>query len=210
MERFNAFSHEEAVNVLYEWCACRSWAERVANARPFENSSTLRDLARQVWWRETTVAGWLEAFLGHPKIGDLEDLHRKFHGKAEDSEQAAALATNDQKVLQELANYNRAYDEKFGHIFIICAAGKSAETVLSEIKKRLPNTPHMELANAAGEQMKITEARLHNFLTSRGMAETPSMQRRTGQIHSHLVQGMCFCRHLSAVELAAKFVLLID
>lgn len=190
MDTFNALSHEEAVKVLCGWCACRSWSERVVQARPFENVDALRDVARHVWWKETAVAGWLEAYLAHPKIGDVDELRRKFHGKAEDSEQAAALASNDQGVLEELARCNRAYEEKFGHIFIICAAGKPANAILAEIKRRFPNAPHEELANAAGEQMKITESRMCKFFATEGTGGDVSMQRRTGQIHSHLVQGM--------------------
>ena len=37
---------------------------------------------------------------------------------------------------QELQSYNKAYEAKFGHIFIVCASGKSAEEMLGLIKAR--------------------------------------------------------------------------
>jgi 2-oxo-4-hydroxy-4-carboxy-5-ureidoimidazoline decarboxylase len=69
-------------------------------------------------------------------------------------------------VLQELADANRSYEFKFGHIFVVFASGKSAEEMLGLLLERLPNDPETELANSAAEQMKITHLRLHRLLHS--------------------------------------------
>ena len=37
---------------------------------------------------------------------------------------------------QELAACNRRYEERFGHIFIICASGRSASEMLQALKER--------------------------------------------------------------------------
>jgi 2-oxo-4-hydroxy-4-carboxy-5-ureidoimidazoline decarboxylase len=50
-----------------------------------------------------------------------------------------------------LAEANRAYEAKFGHIYIVCASGKTAEEMLASCKQRLANEPDKELAVAAGE-----------------------------------------------------------
>ena len=65
-----------------------------------------------------------------------------------------------------LAAANRAYEAAFGHIFIICATGKSTEEILHELQRRLANDPGTELRMAAEEQRKITRLRLEKTLAS--------------------------------------------
>ena len=43
--------------------------------------------------------------------------------------------------LQDLAEWNRRYEARFGHIFIICASGKSAEEMLAAVKRRSVQRP---------------------------------------------------------------------
>ena len=38
--------------------------------------------------------------------------------------------------MQKLKSYNEAYEAKFGHIFIVCASGKSASEMLGIVKAR--------------------------------------------------------------------------
>jgi len=65
-----------------------------------------------------------------------------------------------------LAAANRAYEAAFGHIFIICATGKSSEEIIRELQRRLANDRETELRNAAEEQRKITRLRLEKMLAS--------------------------------------------
>jgi len=67
-------------------------------------------------------------------------------------------------VIQRLANGNKAYEEKFGHIFIVCATGKSASEMLALLEARMNNDPEHEIAVAAEEQNKITRIRLKKLL----------------------------------------------
>jgi 2-oxo-4-hydroxy-4-carboxy-5-ureidoimidazoline decarboxylase len=67
-------------------------------------------------------------------------------------------------VLAALAEGNRAYEERFGYIFIVCATGKNADEMLALLRARMPNPPESEIRNAAGEQMKITRLRLEKLL----------------------------------------------
>jgi OHCU decarboxylase len=67
-------------------------------------------------------------------------------------------------VLDELREVNRAYEEKFGRIYIVCATGKSAEEMLAIAKERMKNDPETELRRAADEQRKITELRLDKLV----------------------------------------------
>ncbi|KAG5054648.1 hypothetical protein JHK85_007158 [Glycine max] len=82
-------------------------------------------------------------------------------------EQSTALATATGSSLQELSEWNARYREKFGFVFLICAAGRSTDEILAELKRRYTNRPIVEFEIAAREQMKITELRLAKLFSSR-------------------------------------------
>ena len=67
-------------------------------------------------------------------------------------------------TLARLASQNRAYEEKFGYIYIVCASGKSAGEMLDMLESRLGNDPHAELRIAAEQQRQITRLRLEKWL----------------------------------------------
>jgi 2-oxo-4-hydroxy-4-carboxy-5-ureidoimidazoline decarboxylase len=124
---------------------------------------------------------WLEAFAGHPRIGDLESLRSRFGSTAHlaAGEQAGARAASD-KVLRALAQGNEEYESRFGHIFIVCATGKSADEMLAILQQRLGNAPAVELEIAAGEQRKITRLRLARMVADTGVARGLLGPRATG------------------------------
>ncbi len=62
-----------------------------------------------------------------------------------------------------MAQGNRAYDAKFGRIFIVCATGKSAEEMLADLRARLGHDEATEMVAAAEEQRKITRIRLEKM-----------------------------------------------
>lgn len=187
-------------------CACRSFAASVAAASPFSSMEALLSHARDVWYTQvrqpcltttrdthpqTPVAGWLEAFAAHPRIGDLESLRTKYGAFADLSkgEQAAAAASATDDVLKQLQAWNARYEAKFGHIFIICAKGKRADEMLQAVKTRYNNAPLSELANAAGQQMAITELRLRDMLATATPPTGASVQRRAGHLLTQLRPG---------------------
>jgi 2-oxo-4-hydroxy-4-carboxy-5-ureidoimidazoline decarboxylase len=55
--------------------------------------------------------------------------------------------------------------KKFGYIFIVCATGKSAKEMLEMLRKRLPNSPEVEIKIAAREQNKITHLRINKLFS---------------------------------------------
>ena len=64
-----------------------------------------------------------------------------------------------------LAEANREYEQRFGHIFIVCATGKSAPEILEILRRRLRNDEHTELREAAEQQRQITHIRLTKWLS---------------------------------------------
>jgi len=106
-----------------------------------------------------------EAFGAHPRIGDRAALAARFADTRAwaESEQAGALEAEG-AVLDELAEKNRAYEERFGFIFIVCATGLLAAQMLASLRERLRNPRDVELVIAAEEQKKITLLRLAKAL----------------------------------------------
>ena len=114
--------------------------------------------AETVWW-SLEPEDWLEAFAAHPRIG----------GRARDvwsSTEQAGMKGATAGTQTALAAGNREYEARFGHVFLICATGRSAAEMLSELVQRLGNDPATELRIAAGEQAKITRLRLQKLVTA--------------------------------------------
>lgn len=144
---------EDARSLLTTACGARRWVDRMLIRRPFGSRDALLAVAREEWF-SLGEDDWREAFSHHPKIGQktADRLASKEQSRVGD---AAA------DVLTALADGNRAYEDKFGYIFIVCATGRSAEEMLTLLRARLPNAPDTEIRIAAEEQAKITALRLH-------------------------------------------------
>ena len=156
----NGASIEDARAFLGACCGSRRWVERMLARRPFDSREALLTAARDDWFA-LEPDDWREAFAHHPRIGDRDSRAARFpgtHHLAANEQSGVQGATGD--VLDALAEGNRAYEARFGHIFIVCATGKSAGEMLSLLLARLPNDPATELRIAAEEQAKITALRL--------------------------------------------------
>ena len=107
----------------------------------------------------------MQAFQGHPKIGDVGSLKAKYANTKElaaGEQSGMTVATDD--VISTLAKGNLDYENKFGFIFIVCATGKSAQEMSELLQARLTNERTTELVNAAEEQRKIFQIRLNQLL----------------------------------------------
>jgi 2-oxo-4-hydroxy-4-carboxy-5-ureidoimidazoline decarboxylase len=108
----------------------------------------------------------LEAFTHHPKIGDAKSLAEKFATTKEwASNEQSGVNEASILTLNKLAEGNKAYEEKFGYIFIVCATGKSASEMLSLLESRITNTPEVEIEIAMREQNKITHLRIDKLFS---------------------------------------------
>ena len=163
LEEFNALPDAAAREALARCCGSRRWVDQVAGRRPFGSFDDLR-AAAAAGFSTREPGARLAAVSHHPKIGDLDALRAKFASTADwaSGEQAGVSMARD-TTLAALAEANRAYEEKFGYIFIVFATGKSADEMLELLEQRLPHDPEEELPVAATEQMKITHLRLHKL-----------------------------------------------
>lgn len=160
IDAFNAADSASASRVLRRCCSCSRWIEQLVNGRPYADPEALRTAADRVW-AGLGEDDYLEAFAGHPQIGDIDSLREKYADtRALAAGEQSGVADADEETLQRLARGNATYRERFGFIFIVCASGKSAGDMLGLLEARLDNTRQQEIANAAEEQRKIFQIRL--------------------------------------------------
>jgi allantoinase len=148
----NATSTVLARSAFLRCCGSSKWAAKMESRRPYGSLNQLLEQADRSW-SEASVGDWLEAFRAHPRIG--EDTKSRWS-----EEEQAVARTAATGVMNELAQANRAYQERFGFIFVICANGRSGEEILTALRSRLNNDRETELRNAAQEQRLITRIRL--------------------------------------------------
>ncbi|MFO0757195.1 MAG: allantoicase [Byssovorax sp.] len=166
IRRLDTLPHDDAEAELLSCCGSRAWARQMAQSRPFLDMRRLLDRADAIW-ASVGREGWLEAFRAHPRIGEKKaEAHQSEQAKRWSAEEQGASGPPSTGVTAALARGNEAYDKKFGHIFIICATGKSAAEMLEQLEKRLANSPEAELPIAAEEQRKITHIRLEKLLST--------------------------------------------
>jgi allantoicase len=160
----NALPAGQAEAELLACCGSREWARQVVAARPWPGWEELGAAADRVW------AGlgrddWLQAFAAHPRIGERAPATAApDRGTGWSGREQAGVAAADAAVLAGLAEGNRDYEARFGHVFLVCASGRGAGELLDELRRRLGNDPATELRVAAEEQRKITRLRLDKLV----------------------------------------------
>ena len=166
IDRLNELPLDLAQVEFLKCCGSRRWAEAMATARPFSD-------AQAVFAEADALLGqlgeqdWLEAFRAHPKIGERKaETAQSEQAQKWSAHEQARLANASGRIIDELAEKNRQYEDRFGFIFIVCATGKSSEEILAILSERLQNKATDELQAAAQEQAKITRLRLEKLLSS--------------------------------------------
>ncbi len=166
VRRLNLLAPVDAAHDLRSCCGSAAWAERMAMGRPYRSLAEMRAANAEVWGK-LGPDDWQEAFRAHPRIGE-----KKADSGAASSAMAKRWAEDEQSeashataaTLRALMLVNQEYEAKFGHIYIVCATGKSAEEMLALAEQRVGNDAATELRNAAEEQRKITDIRLHKLV----------------------------------------------
>lgn len=138
----------------------------MATRRPFENLEALLAAGDEVW-RNTAPADWEEAFACHPRIGQAEAVGGSTEADSWSVKEQSAAARGDAATRAALAEASARYENRFGRIYIVCAAGRTAAELLANLEARLPNDPERERAVAAEEQRRITRLRLEKLVSHR-------------------------------------------
>ncbi|MFP8968520.1 2-oxo-4-hydroxy-4-carboxy-5-ureidoimidazoline decarboxylase [Pokkaliibacter sp. CJK22405] len=167
----NTYSPQDLRRHLYNTCSSEQWVEQVVMESPFGSESTFVQAVDKAF-KSMTPAQWLEAFAGHPMIGDVDSLRKKYADtRKQASNEQSSVAEASEETLQRLAELNQAYFQRHGFIFIVFASGKSADEMLALLEERLPRTTEEETAAAAQEQRKITALRLSQWLKTPWLAK---------------------------------------
>ena len=145
-------------------CACNaapSFAAQVAAGRPYASAEALvaraGEVSRALPWAEVQAA-----LAAHPRIGDRPQGSSP-EATASRSEQSGMTTAAD-SVRAAIIEGNRAYEDRFDQVFLIRAAGRSAEEMLAELERRLRNSPAQEQAEVTEQLAQITALRVQGLL----------------------------------------------
>ena len=163
LNRWNSLDDEAAAREVLPCCGSRAWAAGLAAGRPFADAQRLAEASDRVW-AALPESDWREAFDSHPRIGQQHARAATAESLAWSSDEQCAAMSDEDATKLALAEGNRQYEERFGRIFIVCAAGKSAAEILGILNARMKNTAAAELLEAAEQQRQITQLRLRRWL----------------------------------------------
>lgn len=161
LEQFNAAPRPDAVAVLRPCLGIQRWIDEIVDARPYDGLEALRNAGRRAA-EPFTPAEVAAALADHPRIGE----------QAPGTGTGARLARAEQEGLgeagaaaaQALADGNRAYEAKFGQVFLIRAAGRSRGEILASLATRLAHTPGQEQVIIGQQLREIAVLRLEGVL----------------------------------------------
>jgi 2-oxo-4-hydroxy-4-carboxy-5-ureidoimidazoline decarboxylase len=163
LDELNRLDEPTAREELLRCCHSSRWVEFVLSRRPFGSFNDLLKIADE-GFAILSREDWLDAFSGHAKIGDVNSLRAKYSNTKDwSSNEQSGVRDAQEAVIQGLADGNADYEKRFGHIFIVCATGKTAAQMLEILRGRIDNDPSEELRIAAHEQSKITKIRLEKL-----------------------------------------------
>lgn len=163
LEEFNALPEAEAAEAVRACADVERWVNEVVAGRPY---ATVADAVAAA---ETVADPWTDAEIDaalarHPRIGERAE------GDAADAalsrSEQASVADAGADVQVRLAEGNRVYEERFGHVFLIRAAGRTPGEILALLEQRLHNSPEEERANAARNLREIAALRLGGMVSS--------------------------------------------
>jgi 2-oxo-4-hydroxy-4-carboxy-5-ureidoimidazoline decarboxylase len=166
LARWNGLRAEEAAEEILACCGSKAWAREMAARRPIRDETALLAACDQAW-NSLPESDWLEAFRSHPRIGESHSpASAPARSAAWSGEEQRRVGTSTEDIKIALAEGNRAYEQRFNRIFIICATGKSAPEILETLQRRLRNDDTAELHEAAEQQRQIAHLRLKKWLFS--------------------------------------------
>ncbi len=165
IETWNDMSADEAAAAILPCCGSQAWARGLAARRPLSTLPELLAASDAAWW-SLPEADRQQAFDSHPRIGERHAQGAVTDASLQWSAREQGLAAQcDEEAKNMLALGNRAYEERFGRIFLVCATGKSTNDILGILERRMLNTPEAESQEAAEQQREITHIRLRQWLT---------------------------------------------
>jgi len=160
LRRFNQMSADEAATTLRSCLDIPRWVQDVQGARPYESVHAVLHRARNAAADFSDAE--LDAALGrHPRIGEKAGAG---HDVEFSEQEQSAIGDTDPAITQAILDGNVEYENKFDRVFLIRAAGRPAEEILAELRRRLNNTPDAERAEVITQLREIALTRLETVL----------------------------------------------
>ncbi|SEE26877.1 2-oxo-4-hydroxy-4-carboxy-5-ureidoimidazoline decarboxylase [Streptomyces sp. Ag109_O5-10] len=153
LARFNELEEHAALAALHEACASAAWGRHLLAARPYATPESLY-AASDAAMAELGEADLAEAMAGHPPIG------RPRPGDPTSAREQSGMAGAADGLRAEMLELNLAYQERFGHVFLICATGRTGEEMRDAVRERIGNPPEREREIVRTELGKINRIRL--------------------------------------------------
>jgi 2-oxo-4-hydroxy-4-carboxy-5-ureidoimidazoline decarboxylase len=155
LQGFNSAPADDLRPLLAECLAVPRWVEAVVAGRPYPDVDALAARA-EVDLDPHEILG---AIASHPRIGERAK-HDGVSAKWSSAEQSGV----DVSLADRLVAANLAYEERFGHIYLVCATGLSGEQMLADLAVRMDNDPATELRVVNRELAKIAALRLRKVV----------------------------------------------
>jgi 2-oxo-4-hydroxy-4-carboxy-5-ureidoimidazoline decarboxylase len=161
LDEFNREPPDRAVQALRACSAAPRFAAELVAGRPYPDVETLvaraEEVARALPWDEVTLA-----LAAHPRIG--ERAEGESAEAAASRREQSAMGGADDATRAALLEGNREYEQRFGHVFLIRAAGRSPEEMLAELRRRLGNDEETERREATEQLAQITALRVRGLV----------------------------------------------
>jgi 2-oxo-4-hydroxy-4-carboxy-5-ureidoimidazoline decarboxylase len=162
LDSFNDQPPDRAVQALRACNAAPRFAAELVAGRPYRDVETLvaraEEVARSLPWDEVALA-----LAAHPRIGDRVEGSSS-EAQASRREQSSMSAADD-ATRAALVDGNRAYEERFDHVFLIRAAGRSPEEMLAELRRRLGNDDEAERRETTEQLAQISALRVRGMVS---------------------------------------------
>jgi 2-oxo-4-hydroxy-4-carboxy-5-ureidoimidazoline decarboxylase len=161
LDDVNSEPVEQAAERLRACNAAPVFVEELLAGRPYPSAEALvahaEQIARSLPWDQVA-----QALAAHPRIGDRVE-GSSAEAQASRREQSS-MSDVDAAVRAALVDGNRAYEERFDHVFLIRAAGRSPEEMLAELRRRLDNDAETEQSEVTEQLAQITALRVQGMV----------------------------------------------
>lgn len=160
---FDTAGEDQVRTALHACNAAASFAPTVAAGRPYGSVEALvaraGEVCRALPWDEVA-----QALAAHPRIGDR--VSGASAEAAASRREQSAMATAEESVRADLVQGNRDYEDRFDHVFLIRAAGRTPAEMLAELHRRLAHTPAQERHEVVEQLAQITQLRVRGLVAA--------------------------------------------
>ncbi|QGH60429.1 2-oxo-4-hydroxy-4-carboxy-5-ureidoimidazoline decarboxylase [Serratia proteamaculans] len=161
LQRFNQLPEAQAERLLRPCVDIAAWIAAVVVARPFSSIDAALAVAWQAAqrWQPEEIS---QALAQHPRIGERA---KGLGQEAQFSQrEQASVNAQDAELAEALRDGNLRYEQQFGQVFLIRAAGRDGQSILRELQRRLSNSAEQERQETAEQLREITMLRFKELL----------------------------------------------